>query len=100
MMRRRHPPVIGADGGAARDLQRRKFIGDGHANGAAGLQHAMRQVQQMRGIGNMFQHIAEMDCVETAQRCRAGIIEKSFGDSRVQRARMRRRLAGRFDAMR
>src|ERR1700733_11080424 len=48
----------------------------------------------------MFQHIAEIDHVKPAKRRRAGVVEKTFGDGRAQRARVRRRLARWFDAMR
>ena len=48
----------------------------------------------------MLQHIAQIDHVKPAQRRRADVVEKTFGDGRAQRTRMRCRLARRLDAMR
>ena len=58
-----------------------------------GVQQAVRQRDQMRGIGNMFQHIVEMHDVEAAERAGAFAVEEAFGDGRAQFARVRSRLA-------
>jgi hypothetical protein len=49
----------------------------------------MRQRDQMPGIGNVLQHIVEMDDIECAQRRRACGVEETFGDQCAQSARMR-----------
>ena len=58
------------------------------------------RLDHMRRIGNMLQHIIEMDGVEPANARRIVLIEEPFGDQRAQGAGMRRRLARRLDTVR